>query len=70
MENKIAEITYDADLGTYKKSNYLIKAKYKMSLTSEKLFAISLSKLRENFDNGGKMNVTISKSDLRKLLAR
>ncbi|MDE7205536.1 MAG: replication initiation protein [Lachnospiraceae bacterium] len=70
MENRIAATTYDADLGTYRKSNYLIKAKYKMSLTSEKLFAISLSRLRENFENGGKMSVTITKSELRKLLAK
>lgn len=70
MENKIAATTYDADLGTYRKSNYLIKAKYKMSLTSEKLFAISLSRLRENLGNDGKMSVTISKSELRKLLAK
>lgn len=70
MENRIVATTYDADLGTYRKSNYLIKAKYKMSLTSEKLFAISLSRLRENFENGGKMSVTITKSELRKLLAK
>ena len=70
MENRIAATTYDADLGTYRKSNYLIKAKYKMSLTSEKLFAISLSRLRENFENDGKMSVTITKSELRKLLAK
>ncbi len=70
MENRIATTTYDADLGTYRKSNYLIKAKYKMSLTSEKLFAISLSRLKENFNNEGKMSVTITKGELRKLLAR
>lgn len=70
MENRIVAATYDADLGTYRKSNYLIKAKYKMSLTSEKLFAISLSRLRENFENGGKMSVTITKSELRRLLAK
>lgn len=70
MENRIATTTYDADLGTYRKSNYLIKAKYKMSLTSEKLFAISLSRLKENFNNDGKMSVTITKGELRKLLAR
>lgn len=70
MENRIAATTYDADLGTYRKSNYLIKAKYKMSLTSEKLFAISLSRLKENFNNDGKMSVTITKGELRKLLAR
>lgn len=70
MENRIVTTTYDADLGTYRKSNYLIKAKYKMSLTSEKLFAISLSRLKENFNNEGKMSVTITKGELRKLLAR
>ena len=41
-----------------------------MSLTSEKLFAISLSRLKENFNNDGKMSVTITKGELRKLLAR
>ena len=70
MENRIAATTYDADLGTYRKSNYLIKAKYRVSLTSEKLFAISLSRLKENFNNDGKMSVTITKGELRKLLAR
>ena len=54
MKNKIEASTYDTDLGTYRKSNYLIKAKYKMSLTSEKLFAISLSRLRDKFDNSEK----------------
>jgi Protein involved in initiation of plasmid replication len=70
MKNKIEASTYDTDLGTYRKSNYLIKAKYKMSLTSEKLFAISLSRLRDKFDNSEKMSVTITKSELRKLLAK
>ena len=52
----------------YKKSNFLIGAKYKSSLLENKILAVSLTKVRK--DENGQLISTVTASELKKYMKK